>query len=152
QRRHRMLRELQAKMAATGEDRCALAHELLMSKEDGRIKLYVTSLALNCRRACPGLFTVGDYLPAQALGARLQHVFWFRRRQDTCAAIVVVPRLMARLFQEAPEASPGAAVWQDTRLLVPGITPHWHWRNVLTGEPVIFAADDGQPALGMAEL
>jgi (1->4)-alpha-D-glucan 1-alpha-D-glucosylmutase len=43
-------------------------------------------------------------------------------------------------------------VWQDTRLLVPGINPQWHWRNVLTGEPVAFAVDDGQPALAMAEL
>ncbi len=152
QRRHRMLRELQAKIAATGADRRALAHELLMSKEDGRIKLYVTSLALNCRRASPGLFTVGDYLPAQMLGAKRQHVFGFGRRQGTCAAIVVVPRLMARLIQEAPEACPGDAVWQDTRLLVSGIDPHWHWCNVLTGEPVIFAVDDGQPALGLAAL
>jgi maltooligosyltrehalose synthase len=43
-------------------------------------------------------------------------------------------------------------MWQDTRLLVPGIDPHWDWRNVLTGEPVVFAADDGQPTLALAEL
>ena len=220
QRRHRMLRDLQAKMAATGEDRRALAHELLACKEDGRVKLYVTSLALSCRRACAGLFTAGDYLPAQTLGAKRQHVFGFGRRQGARAAIVVVPRLMARLFQEtsatptpdsllgrvkgwlrarlfretsdpAPEearplswarsavadagngrplswgrggwtaearpepsahAVAGNAVWQDTRLLVPGIDPHRHWRNVLTGESVVFTVEDGQPALVMANL
>jgi (1->4)-alpha-D-glucan 1-alpha-D-glucosylmutase len=43
-------------------------------------------------------------------------------------------------------------VWQDTRLLVPGIDPHRHWRNVLTGEPVVFTVEDGQPALVMANL
>src|SRR5262249_18120868 len=48
QRRHRLLRDVRAKMAATGEDRRGLAHELLTSKEDGRLKLYVTFLALNC--------------------------------------------------------------------------------------------------------
>jgi len=177
QRRHRMLRELQAKMAATGADRRALTHELLTCKEDGRVKLYVTSLALSCRRAYPGLFSIGDYLPAQALGAKRQHVFGFCRRQGARAAIVVVPRLMARLFQEAPatptpdsllrrvtgwlrahlfqetsDPTPEDTVWQDTRLLVPGIDPHWHWRNVLTGETVIFAVDDGQPALSLATL
>lgn len=152
QRRHRLLRDVQAKMAATGEDRRVLADELLTSKEDGRIKLYVTSLALHCRRASPGLFTVGDYLPAQAMGAKRQHVFGFSRRHETCAAIVAVPRLMARLFQEASEDAPGYAVWQDTRLLVPGIDPQWHWRNVLTGEPVVFSVDDGQPALVMGEI
>ena len=50
------------------------------------------------------------------------------------------------------ECGPGDAAWQDTRLLVPGIDPHWHWRNVFTGERVVCAVDDGQPALLMAEL
>src|SRR5204863_8697755 len=62
---------------------------------------------LNCRRAYPGLFTIGDYLPAQALGTRRHHVFGFSRRQDTCAAIIVVPRLMTRLFSEALDAAHG---------------------------------------------
>ena len=35
--------------------------------------------------------------------------------------------------------------------LVPGIDPRWDWRNVLTGEPVVFATDDGQPTLALAE-
>src|SRR5262249_780131 len=129
-----------------------LAHELLTRKEDGRLKLYVTFLALNCRRAHPGLFSVGDYVPAQVLGAKRQHVFGFSRCQGARAAIVVVPRLMARLCQQAGEAVPGDAVWEGTRLLVPGIDPHWQWRNVLTGEPVVFAVDDGQPALVIAKL
>jgi maltooligosyltrehalose synthase len=35
---------------------------------------------------------------------------------------------------------------------VPGIDPHRHWRNVLTGESVVFTVEDGQPALVMANL
>ena len=35
---------------------------------------------------------------------------------------------------------------------VPGIDSRWDWHNVLTGEPVVFAADDGQPTLALAEL
>jgi maltooligosyltrehalose synthase len=46
----------------------------------------------------------------------------------------------------------GEAVWQDTQLLTPGIDPRWDWHNVLTGEPVAFAADDAQPTLALAEL
>src|SRR5262249_28975917 len=89
---------------------------------------------------------------AQVLGAKRQHVFGFSRRQGARAAIVVVPRLMARLCQEGAAAVPGDVVWQETRLLVPGIDPHWQWSNVLTGEPVVFAVDDGQPALVVAKL
>jgi (1->4)-alpha-D-glucan 1-alpha-D-glucosylmutase len=75
--RHRLLQELQARLAAAGNDRTALAQELLEKKEDGRIKLYVTMLALACRRTHPGLFAAGDYLPVQAHGAQREHLFGF---------------------------------------------------------------------------
>jgi (1->4)-alpha-D-glucan 1-alpha-D-glucosylmutase len=91
-RRHRLLTELQASMEA---DRGALARELLTTRSDGRIKLYVTALALTCRRHHPGLFATGDYLPAAATGAKRQHVFGFARALNGQGAIVAVPRLVA---------------------------------------------------------
>lgn len=147
-----MLRVLRARMAEVGEDRRGLVQELLTHKEDGYIKLYVITLALNCRRTHHGLFASGSSLPAQVLGAKCRHVFGFSRCQGDCAAIVVVPRLIAGLLAETHEAPLGEAVWQDTQLLVPGIDPRWHWRNVLTGEPVVFTVDSGQPMLVLAEL
>ena len=151
-RRHDMLRALRERLAAAGEDRRALIRELLTHKEDGRIKLYVTSLALNCRRTHPGLFSSGSYVPAQGRGAKGPYVFGFSRCQGDRAAIVAVPRLIVGLLAGTHDAPLGEAVWQDTRLLVPGIDSRWDWRNVLTGEPVAFAEDDGQPALALAEL
>ena len=65
---------------------------------------------------------------------------------------MVVPRLIGGLLAGTHEAPLGEAVWQDTRLLVPGIDTRWDWRNVLTGEPVAFVIDDGQPTLELAEL
>src|SRR5206468_2741938 len=53
-RRREMLRDLDARVAAAGADRRELARELLRAKEDGRVKLYVTSQALRCRRDHPG--------------------------------------------------------------------------------------------------
>jgi (1->4)-alpha-D-glucan 1-alpha-D-glucosylmutase len=151
-RRYDMLRTLREHLATAGEDRRALVQELLTHKEDGRLKLYVTTLALNCRRMHPGLFSLGSYTPAQGRGAKGQYVFGFSRCQDNHAVLVVVPRLIGGLLAGTHAAPLGAAVWQDTRLLVPGIDSRWDWRNVLTGEPVIFATDDGQPALALAEL
>jgi (1->4)-alpha-D-glucan 1-alpha-D-glucosylmutase len=150
--RHRLLQELQTRLAATGKDRLALAQELLTNKEDGRLKLYITALALHCRRRNPGLFAVGDYLPAQVLGAKGAHVFGFSRRQGDRAAIVAVPRLIAQLLADSHEAPLGEAVWQDTRLRVPGIDSQQTWRHVFTGEPVRIAMEDGQPTLAVAEL
>jgi (1->4)-alpha-D-glucan 1-alpha-D-glucosylmutase len=151
-RRYDMLQALQERLAAPGDDWHALAQKLLTHKEDGRIKLYVTTLALNCRRMHPGLFSSGSYVPAQGRGAKSQYVFGFSRCQGRRAAIVVVPRLIVGLLAGTHEAPLGEAVWQDTRLLVPGIDSRWHWRNVLTGEPVVFTEDDGQPTLALAEL
>jgi (1->4)-alpha-D-glucan 1-alpha-D-glucosylmutase len=152
ERRYDMLRALRTRLAAAGEDRRALVQELLTHKEDGRIKLYVTMLALNCRRLHPGLFSSGSYVPAQGRGTKGQHVFGFSRCQGNRAAIVAVPRLIAGLLAGTHEAPLGEAVWQDTQLLMPDVDPRWDWRNVLTGEPVVFTRDNGQPALALAEL
>jgi (1->4)-alpha-D-glucan 1-alpha-D-glucosylmutase len=151
-RRHEMLRELRTRMASAGGDHTSLIQELLTSKEDGRLKLYITALALDCRRAHPGLFSAGDYLPAQGHGDRCEQVFGFGRRQGNCQAMVVVPRLIARLLQNGHEAPLGGSVWQGTRLRVPGINPQQSWRHVLTGEPVRVDLEEGQPTLSVAEL
>jgi (1->4)-alpha-D-glucan 1-alpha-D-glucosylmutase len=150
--RQRMLQDLQARMTEAGDDRTGLARDLLTSKEDSRIKLYVTTLALHCRRTYPGLFTTGDYLPAQARGAKREHVFGFVRRQGARTVLVVVPRLVARLLQDGHAAPLGEAVWQDTTLRVPGPHQHRGWRNVLTGVPISVAAEDDQTTLAIAEL
>jgi (1->4)-alpha-D-glucan 1-alpha-D-glucosylmutase len=147
--RHRVLTALQASMAA---DRGALARELLTARGDGRIKLYVTALALACRRSHPGLFATGHYLPALATGAKRQHAFACARTMDGQGAIVAVPRLVAGLLQDAHEAPVGPAVWHDTRLLLPGVTPRQTWYNVFTGAPVTMTVENGQPAVAVAVL
>jgi (1->4)-alpha-D-glucan 1-alpha-D-glucosylmutase len=148
-RRHRLLAELQASMA---EDRGALIRELLTTRSDGRIKLYVTALALTCRRSHPGLFAAGDYLPASVAGAKRQHVFGFVRAHGGHSAIVAVPRLVTGLLQEAHEAPVGPAVWHDTQLLLPGVAPRQTWSNVFTGAPVTITEENGQPAVAVADL
>ena len=60
-----MLEELKSRTDAAGQDRSALARELLGAKEDGRVKLYVTWQALTCRREYRGLFSVGEYMPIE---------------------------------------------------------------------------------------
>jgi (1->4)-alpha-D-glucan 1-alpha-D-glucosylmutase len=151
-RRYDMLGALQKRLAMGGEHRRALVQELLAHKEDGCIKLYIMTLALNCRRMHPGLFSSGSYIPAQGRGVKGQYVFGFSRCQGNRAAIVAVPRLIGGLLAGTHHTPLGEAVWQDTQLLTPGIDPRWDWRNVFTGEPVVFAADDAQPTLTLAEL
>ena len=59
---------------------------------------------------------------------------------------------MAQLLPDALDAPLGEAVWQDTRLHVPGMAPQQGWRNIFTDEPVRFTTVDDQPTLVVAEL
>jgi (1->4)-alpha-D-glucan 1-alpha-D-glucosylmutase len=132
-----------------GERRRSLARELVEHKEDGRIKLHVTRQALRCRREHPGLFTTGDYLPAEATGRRRDHVVAFVRCRGNEQALVVVPRLLTALAPGG-RAPLGPEVWQDTGLLVPA--PVRAWRNIFTGEELRPAGENGQAALPLAAL
>src|SRR5579884_3176353 len=117
---------------------------------DGRVKVYVTAQALHCRRERPGLFAAGEYRPAEAAGARADNVFGFVRRQGDRWAVAVVPRLLTGLIPGERQL-PLGPVWQDTRLLLPGIDPQARFRNVFTGESASLREEPGGLALPLAE-
>ena len=76
--------------------------DLVTSRADGRIKLYVTAAALRARRADPDLYLRGDYVPLPVAGTRAAHVFAFARAFGTGRAVVaIVPRLTATLLPDA---------------------------------------------------
>jgi (1->4)-alpha-D-glucan 1-alpha-D-glucosylmutase len=147
-RRRNMLRELQTRTESIGQDRRALARELIDSKEDGRVKLYLTWQALRFRREHPGLFTTGEYQAAAATGTRQDHVFGFVRRKGKKWAVTVVPRLLTGLAPDSGSLPLGRGVWQDTRLLLPGVDSRARFRNVFTGERL--AVDEQNAACGLA--
>jgi (1->4)-alpha-D-glucan 1-alpha-D-glucosylmutase len=150
--RRRLLDELKAGAAGAGPRLADFARTLAEQKEDGRVKLYVTWRALHARRDNPGLFTTGDYLPADAVGPRRDHVCAFVRRRDGGVAVAAAPRLMTRLVPEAGGLPLGAAVWEDTRLLLPGVEPGRRLRNVFTGEDVVPGEHEGLAAVAAAEV
>ncbi|HYT95393.1 MAG TPA: malto-oligosyltrehalose synthase [Gemmataceae bacterium] len=150
ERRAQLLRALDERANAV-RGLPGFARELTAAKEDGRIKLYVTSRALRQRREHPGLFAPGAYLPAEGAGVRADHVFGFARRHAQTWAVVVVPRLLTRLVGTG-ELPLGPGVWQDTVLLLPGVDPALRLRNVFTGETLALAERGGKPCLLVAEV
>jgi (1->4)-alpha-D-glucan 1-alpha-D-glucosylmutase len=150
-RREAMLRELRERAAAARCKLAGLARELAARKEDGRVKLYVTHRALQCRREHPGLFAEGEYLPAEGSGPSGEQAFGFARRQGGAWAVVAVPRLLTRLVGPG-ELPLGRGAWQDTVLLLPGVNPRLRLRNVFTGEALALAQRDGKPFLRLAEV
>jgi (1->4)-alpha-D-glucan 1-alpha-D-glucosylmutase len=151
-RRQQLLQDLQAGLEGGGEKRLPLVRELLRHLEDGRVKLYVTALALHQRRSHPGLFSRGEYVPIQVTGAKREHLFGFSRRHAGHEAIVVVPRLIGRLLPDGFTMPLGEGIWQDTRLLIEGIDRQRGWRDAFTGELATFSLDEGRPSLRAAEL
>jgi maltooligosyltrehalose synthase len=59
---------------------------------------------------------------------------------------------MTHLVPNMGELPLGGAVWQDTRLLLPGIEPGRRLRNVLTGEELLAGEHEGQAALMAADV
>jgi (1->4)-alpha-D-glucan 1-alpha-D-glucosylmutase len=114
-------------------DRVDFAGELLKTREDGRIKLYVTHRCLIARRECPHILLQGDYTPLRAAGVRSSHVCAFARTAaDGHCAIAVAPVLVAALTRGANEPV-GAEVWGATKLAIPGRLGA-RFRNLFTGE------------------
>ncbi|MHB1423502.1 MAG: malto-oligosyltrehalose synthase [Gemmataceae bacterium] len=142
------LLERSRQLKARGE----LACELVDNMTDGRIKLYVTALALRCRRAHPGLFTVGSYSAVEAVGPQSAHVFSFVRRHLEQAALVAAPRLMAKLMPDAAASPHGRDIWGDTLLSLPEELGDRTWHSLFTGATLTAVSHQGRPALPVEQV
>ncbi len=146
--RTRRLDEVLAAVAAA-PDRAALAHELVKSWTDGRVKLFVIHEGLAVRRAHRALFEGGAYRPLDCRGAWSEHVCAFARTAGDAAAVTIIPRLLARRGVDALPLGP--EYWADTRLELPRELAG-RYTNALTGESVeIVQAGDGA-ALPLADV
>jgi (1->4)-alpha-D-glucan 1-alpha-D-glucosylmutase len=128
--RRTMLSALKKRMG----DRLPLVRDLLEHRTDGRIKLYLTHVALQFRQEHEPLFSTGDYLPLAVEGSKKKHVVAFARVLENDAVIVVVPRLFVDLTGRTERLPLGSDIWQDTRVILP---PEWdkrNYQNLFTGE------------------
>jgi (1->4)-alpha-D-glucan 1-alpha-D-glucosylmutase len=151
EKRRRMLSEL-LQQARSLRGRAGLAQELMQTIVDGRIKMYITALSLRCRRAHPGLFSVGSYFAVEALGIQSDHVFSFVRRHRDRAALVAAPRRIVKLLADPAKEPCGPSIWGETLLPLPEELADRTWYSLFTGEKL--AAEDYQdrPALSAARL
>jgi (1->4)-alpha-D-glucan 1-alpha-D-glucosylmutase len=147
ERRRRMLEGLRASPLAP----TALARTLVDTLADGRAKLFLTWRALEFRRAHPSLFDEGTYLPVHASGSEASHVVSYARRLGDDAAIVIAPRLHARLLGEREAPPLGPQVWADTVVELPARLRVTALRNAFDGEPVSVREIDGSRCVALGE-
>lgn len=132
------------------QNQLELVQRLVSGWKDGRIKLYVTHKALEIRKRLFDVFAKGDYIPLPSAGPRQDHVLSFARRSGRTWAVVVVPRLMARITP--PNVAPlGVRAWgRRSEIQLPKEAPAT-WRNIFTGE-ILRARRRGAYSLSLAKL
>jgi (1->4)-alpha-D-glucan 1-alpha-D-glucosylmutase len=146
--RKELLGALEKRMDGAVSELTSLASELVTTRTDSRIKLYLINKALNYRREHSGLFTTGQYVPLEGAGSRRDHLCAFLRKNTETMVVTVVPRLVARLTGLSGQPPLGATVWNDTRLVLPQEFAGARFTNLLTGEVFDVSAD----ALLLAEV
>jgi (1->4)-alpha-D-glucan 1-alpha-D-glucosylmutase len=110
----------------------SLVSKLLRQREEGRIKLFLVSMALRTRKQYADVFQMGIYTPLEVTGKFRDHIIAFQREYDGKGTVTIAPRFFATLVEEG-RLPLGSEVWQDTRVAMPDSAPV-KWTNTLTGE------------------
>lgn len=126
--------------------------QMVTTRIDGRIKLYLTRKALNFRRENLELFESGRYLPLMVEGSCQDHVCAFERSVNDSSILVVVPLSCSRLLHDSRGLPLGQEVWQDTRLIKDIDDAAWCYRNIFTGEVLNLEEKDGRTSLALQDV
>ncbi len=148
--RKKLLDELLQLEAAAGLPETA--RQTVAARNDGRIKLLLTTKALNFRRENRELFESGRYLPLTVEGTFQENVCAFERSNNDSSILVVVPRFCSRLIKEASGLAMGPDVWQDTKILQPFDPPESRYRNIFTGEVLSLDQQNGGLSLALQNI
>ena len=117
---------------------------------DGSAKMYVTSKVLSFRRSHADIFREGTYRELKVSGAKAAHLCAYARTHASGAAIVLVPRLFARLLGENAPLPIGEAVWGDTIVELPEDLRNVSFESVLGRTDGPAATTDGSLRVGAA--
>jgi (1->4)-alpha-D-glucan 1-alpha-D-glucosylmutase len=113
----------------------ALFEELLSGWEDGRIKLYVTHVLLQLRRAFPDLFCSGGYYPLPEEWEESEHMFGFARMLGDQVVLLAVSRKPLSYVDGQSRLTVDPGVWGDRRMPLPAGIPG-SLTNAFSGCPV----------------
>ncbi len=147
-----LLDDLERACSRAGDDRRTMVRDLIESRTDGRIKLYVIKTALDYRRNHTSLFQKGEYVPLDCYGSKKDHLCAFTRLYQDEAVVTIVPRLVAGLMPEGERFPLGSDVWGDTLVTVPSWKQGSPYRNLLTGEVLRSSESAGNQVLPVADI
>ena len=150
--RKTILSGLRKGLKDAGQNLTPLVRELVKTRVDGRIKLYVTMVALHFRRAHTSLFRNGEYVPVHGIGENRDYICAFARRNDDQSMIAVIPCRIVHLLSDAMNPPFGSALWGETSIALPFDPPASRYRNIFTNEVLTSTVVEEQPALPLASV
>ncbi|MBI4334923.1 MAG: malto-oligosyltrehalose synthase [Chloroflexi bacterium] len=148
--RIQLLERIKHRLASSG-DCSGFIRQLVETKEDGLIKLYVTWRSLNYRRENVALFDAGSYLPVKVAGAKRDHVCAYAWKKGKTTLVVAAPRLIAGLTRVGDREPVGEEAWADTRLVLPAKLQAGNYKHLFTGETIRPLDRTGRPELRLAD-
>jgi (1->4)-alpha-D-glucan 1-alpha-D-glucosylmutase len=90
-------------------------------------------------------------VPLDVSGARRECLFAFARTHGPSMAIACVPRMIAALMGDRPDAL-GRGTWENTRVELPTAFGVRRWREAFTGALIQAVEDERGVALDAAEI
>lgn len=108
--------------------------ELLATREDGKIKLFLINRALQARKEKTEVFQKGSYIPIEAGGRFKEQIVAFARNQGDDWTITIAQRHPTALIKEG-ELPIGKQVWDDTHIILPKGVPAI-WKDAITTQVI----------------
>ena len=127
QKRGEFLQDIKAKIA---EDILQLTQELIETKENGKIKLFLTHQLLKARKEYSEIFQKGDYQPIETTGKYHNHLIAFTRNYEDKTLVAIAPRFLTTIVK--PGQPLNKEVWEDTSLK---LAPK-NWHNLIDNQTI----------------
>jgi (1->4)-alpha-D-glucan 1-alpha-D-glucosylmutase len=108
-----------------------LIKELIATKENGKIKLFLTHQLLIARKRFSELFQNGDYQEIQVSGEHKDSIIAFSRNYEDKTIVAIAPRFLTRIIRSG-QLPLGIEVWSDTSLKL----ANKDWHNLIDGQVI----------------
>jgi malto-oligosyltrehalose synthase/4-alpha-glucanotransferase len=117
-------KEMLKKIAfVSSEEPESLFQDLFLTRSDGRIKLWMTHILMEERKAESELFVLGKYIPLQTEGRYKDHILAFARTYENKWYIVIIPLFLSVMPENELREEPGFITWEDTAVVLPDRAP-----------------------------
>ena len=135
QKRREFLQDIKTR---SSQNILQLIEELIATKENGKIKLFLTHQLLTARKKYSDIFQNGDYQEIEVSGKYQDNIVAFSRNYRDKTLVAIAPRFLTGIIKPG-ELPLGMEIWQDTSLKL----AKKDWHNLIDAQTIA-----GETAVG----